>query len=246
MTRRWPTTKRCARTAASEREAQLAATLRRHEEMTALVSHDLRNPLSVVLLTARMLNGATPAESEMMAGRLRSAGQRMLRIIEQLTDLTDARLLGGLRVNRSPTSLRPILDRLVTEHRLVQSVAVDLHMDHDVTGDWDESRLEQLVANLLATGARNCDSAGQLELTVTESSTDVHLRLSHPGALTAAELDACFAPFWAKRVGHGTGHETIQLGLYIVDQVALAHGGRATIQSSAPEGTTIHVRLPRS
>ena len=80
----------------------LAATLRLNEELMAVVGHDLRNPVNVVLMTADMLGRrATDPETEKAIARLKSSGRRMVQIIDELFDLTRARLSGGIPIQRA-------------------------------------------------------------------------------------------------------------------------------------------------
>ena len=102
------------RLALAEELRQRSETLRLNEMFTAVLGHDLRNPLNAILTGAFLLQRRSddPAVRE-TAARILSSGQRMTRMIEDMLDLTRARLAGGIPLKRSSANLAAVVDRVV-------------------------------------------------------------------------------------------------------------------------------------
>ena len=221
----------------------LATTLKLNEEFVAFVGHDLRNPLNVILLTARMLAKAKEPEVQAMAERLRSSGHRMLRIIDELSDLSRARLHGGIPVRRALTRIGPLIDKVVQEHHGVRG-GVEICIDGDPCGDWDQARLEQLLTNLLSSAIRHQRRDGRIAVDARTVLSDLILSVHHDGQIPPALLPTLFAPFPAEDHEAGSRPDGLGIGLYLAQQIAFSHGGDVSVASSDLDGTTISVRLP--
>jgi signal transduction histidine kinase len=211
------------------------------ELLIGVLGHDLRTPLSAIVTGGQMLLQAYPEDAriQQVAGRIQSSSQRMTRLIEQLLDFATARL-GTLPMQPRPTDLGELCRTALVEFKARRD-GFELTVDGDVSGSWDPDRLMQLVSNLLGNAVQHGDADGLIELGVRAASGDcVELRVCTGGMLPEAIRSTIFAPFVrSDSASRGTG-----LGLYIVDQIARAHGGNVTAESAAGT-TTFLVRLPR-
>ena len=115
----------------------------------------------------------------------------------------------------------------------------------DLEGDWDAVRLSQVAFNLIGNAIQHGDSAHGIdgELDGRDPGT-VILSITNGGAIPAAKLPTVFDPF-RSREAHRSRGDGLGLGLYIVEQIARAHGGRVEVQSDATT-TTFRVTLPRT
>jgi signal transduction histidine kinase len=172
------------------------------------------------------------------------AARRMERMIHELLDFTRARLAGGIPVTPAPMALGPVVARVVEEYRLA-------HPEHpilpttegDLTGHWDEARLAQLLDNLLQNALRHSLTDMPIGLSVKGEPAGITLVILNKGPLLPPEeREAIFEPF---RRGKRPAGEGLGLGLYIAKQIAEAHGGRISVESSAERGTSFKVWLPR-
>ena len=122
------------------------------ELFMAVLAHDLRNPLNAIQLGASALAGrqdATDAVSR-VAQRIVSSAERMEKLIEQVLDLTRARAMGGIPVERRPMQLVPLVESVVDEVRAAHPTRViDVVVRGDCTGNWDPDRLGQAISNLV-------------------------------------------------------------------------------------------------
>ena len=214
---------------------ELERTLRLNEMFMAVLGHDLRNPVGAVVTLAMVLAAnPTPAMVRESSDRLRSIGTRMGRMINDLLDLARSRQGDGIPVVRKPTDLCALIERVMDELRLVhpdRSVTATLP-EQAVMGDWDADRLAQLVENLIA----NAFEHGPLDRPVTTSlsvTEDVAvLSVANEGHIAPELLPQMFDPFrsGAERRPNSAG-AGLGLGLYIVRQIAQAHGGSVTASS---------------
>lgn len=213
------------------------------EELLAIVGHDLRDPLNIVLLaTALLRTTELRDEQRKPVTRIASAADRGLRMLETLLDFTQARIGGGIKVRRARMDLAQLCGDLAAEQ---ERVPVEVSATGDCIGSWDRARLEQLIGNLLRNAADHGAPGRAVELRCTAEADRVVLSVRNFGApIEAGLLPTLFEPF--KRGARGSGSRNLGLGLYIVRQIAMAHGGSVEARSSAAEGTEFRVVLPRS
>jgi signal transduction histidine kinase len=224
----------------------LAATLRLNEELMAVVGHDLRNPLNVVLMTAEVLEQkATDPQTQKSVQRLKSSGLRMVQIIDELFDLTRARLGGGIPIERGPADAGAIARTAVAEFEATNPErSIRLESDGDLAGDWDGSRIAQILSNLIGNALRHGTRDRPVVVELRGTADDVVVSIRNEGHISPALLPTLFEPFQSGP-GPRTRAQGLGLGLYIVQQIALAHGGSVDVESDESHGTTFTVRLPR-
>jgi PAS domain S-box-containing protein len=217
------------------------------ERLLGIVGHDLRNPLGNITLTAQLLLRREEVPEPVRAGvrRIATSAHRMTRMIDDLLDFTRASVGGGLPVSRRPTDLCELVDATVAEFELTHPGRVRLMCARGLHGgEWDRDRLAQVVSNLVGNALTHGDEASPVTVAVRAEPPDVVLSVHNEGPPIPAELlPRIFDPF--KRAGTDGGRRGLGLGLYIVQQIVLAHGGSISAESSEAGGTTFSVRLPR-
>lgn len=225
---------------------ELAELLRLNEELLAVVSHDLRNPLNVVVMVAQLLHEYEDPSITALANRLQSSGDRMKTIISELFDLTRARLAGGIPVDASPMDLQNILLRVVGEVEAhLKGRRVDLRKRGDLKGTWDGGRLEQVLSNLLGNAIAHGATEQPIVVDVDGQGAELCINITNGGVIPPELLPHVFAPFRGSSDGKRK-REGLGLGLYIVDQIVRAHGGEIRIDTNPEQcTTTFAVRLPR-
>jgi signal transduction histidine kinase len=221
----------------------LARTLEAHETFVAMVGHDLRNPLSVVLSGADMLGRGDDPRRQRAAERIRSSSRRMLGLIDQLSDLARARLAGGIPLSPGLVDLAAVTERVADECRaLHHERTILVQRLGDCRGRWDTVRMEQIASNLIGNALRHGVRARPIHVLIDGRASDgVTLMVSNAGEIDAAVLPTIFEPFRSahpQRTGLG-------LGLYIVQQIVHAHRGSVDVWSRDGK-TTFRVDLPRS
>lgn len=218
------------------------------EQMIGIVSHDLRNPLSAIRMGVSLLEtGPLSVQQQNITARMSRSVDRASRLIADLLDFAQARLGAGLAV-----TVEPILDL----HGLIAETIDDLAViypqrviEHARLGSGscsaDPNRLAQLLGNLVSNAMAY--GAPDSPVLVTTSITEAAISVSvHNGGEPIPE-DSQASLFEPMSRGANTSNvqRSIGLGLFIVDQIAKSHGGQASVRSSATEGTTFTVTLPR-
>jgi signal transduction histidine kinase len=230
------------RAEAAEAEARRIGELQ--ERLMAVVGHDLRTPLSAITLATRVLfrQGLGP-EASVTVGRIATSAARMAAIVRDLVDVARIRSGQGLSLERRRVDVAPVCERVVRE-------LADLHPDRTVTlaqeGDTaleaDADRLAQLVSNLVANALHHGGADARVSVRVEGAADEVRVLVSDNGAgIPPERLEEMFEPF--QPGGGGGGH--LGLGLFIVREIARAHGGDVLVRSGAGVGTAFTVRLPR-
>ncbi|MFO0663731.1 MAG: hybrid sensor histidine kinase/response regulator [Polyangiaceae bacterium] len=226
--------------------AKLEETLRMNEELLAIVTHDLRSPLASMLMVADVLSHQNTDETILKhAGRIRRISRQLLDMVNELLDLSRARLAGGIPVDRRDTDLAPLASRVVGDIASANaSRVIHFEASGDLVGRWDGPRIEQVIANLVGNALTHGGPSRPVEVRLSEVGDGIEISVRNDGAIAPELLPRVFEPFH-RGVGQGRKSTGLGLGLYIVEQIVLAHGGRVTVQSSSEEGTTFRVFLPK-
>ncbi len=230
------------------REAQVRADF--EQKLIGIVSHDLKNPISVVLLASARLLRMEDLPEPVFRGvsRINASGERASRLIRDLLDFTQARLGGGLPIDRRRMDLHPLVREVVDEVQAAfPSRTVELEQSGSGEAECDPDRVAQILTNLLTNAFKYGDPHQPASVSVSSDEGTVRLVVHNEGSPIPAELlPNLFEPLQrGTRSADASGSRSVGLGLYIVREAVRAHGGRVEAASSAEAGTTFTVVLPR-
>jgi signal transduction histidine kinase len=232
------------------REEELRRTAEFRERFLGIVSHDLRNPLNSISLSASVLlrEEELPARARKTAGRIAQSAERMGRMISDLLDFTRGRLGGGIPLTRRPGDLRQICRPVLEELGMGgQGSPLRLSTEGDFQGEWDADRLAQLVGNLVKNALDYSGPGSPVTVALYDEGAWVRLEVHNHGEPIPPEmLPRLFEPFRRGMREEESQHSGLGLGLFIAQQIAQAHGGTLEARSTRKEGTTFRVRLPRA
>ena len=212
-----------------------------------IVSHDLRNPLALIELATRSLL-AQPNDPEVVkrhAGRVMRGVDRMKRIVEDLFDLSRVKR-GGVPLTLAPTDLHRICAEVVEEFRETaagRSLAFELNGENG-SGTWDEARIQQAVSNLLSNAIKHSPPGTPVRVRLLISGNPVSVEIHNEGCIPDQVRPFVFNPFTSGGRSRGRAGG-LGLGLFIAKALVEAHSGEVQLQSSAEEGTTFRIVLPR-
>ena len=225
---------------------ELSETLRLNELFTAVLGHDLRNPLSAILNSANLLERVSKEDVvKQTSTRMLNSGKRMSRMIDDMLDLTRARLGGGIPLRRQDTDFSQIVQRVIQEAQVSSPEGrFETRVEGDLAGYWDADRLAQVTSNLLGNALEHGDKKDPIEITLNGVRSDrVTLSVTNTGVIPPEVLPHLFDPFRGgqRHLGRSDG---LGLGLYIVQQIVVAHRGRVEVKTDERR-TTFLVEVPR-
>ena len=233
---------------ARERQARerAEAAIRTREEVLAIVSHDLRNPLNTIAMGATALRDFPGKDTARFVEMIQRAINRMNRLIEDLMDVV--KLEGGQRLSLDPgmVALPPLLGEMRESFQAQaepRDQTVTCHCEPDtppIVADRD--RLLQVISNLLGNALKFTPEGGRVGLEARRVEDDVWISVQDTGPGIAAEdVPHIFDPYWQAR---RTARLGAGLGLTISKGIVEAHGGRIWVESRPGEGSTFTFALP--
>ncbi|MEJ5280918.1 PAS domain-containing sensor histidine kinase [Pseudomonas sp. MYb541] len=215
------------------------------EQMVAIVSHDLKNPLTAIRMASDFLNrGERTAKEHQLLGHIGQSSERAQRMIADLLDFTQARVGQGITIKAAPLDLHEVIHRAVDELRVAFPAA---NLEHLAEGSGeaclDADRVQQIIGNLVA----NSVAYGDLQRPITVTSrlgqgrceVSVH---NHGKVIPEALLTELFEPM-TRGTDQGSDVRSVGLGLYIVRELARVHGGDVAVSSCVTGGTTFTVNF---
>jgi signal transduction histidine kinase len=227
-------------------EAQRAITAR--DATLALVSHDLRNPLAVILMKASLMlkdpDKDRRAESRNFIESVRRSAERMNRLIQDLLDVASIEA-GRFSIEKKPQLVGPLVSGAVEAMR-VQAAPKSLRIDtalpeENRLADCDADRVGQVLTNLIGNAIKFTES-GTITVRVEPRTSEVCISVSDTGpGIPESDLPHIFDRFWhAQRSARGG----FGLGLSIAKGIVEAHGGRIWVESEVGVGSTFFFTLP--
>jgi sigma-B regulation protein RsbU (phosphoserine phosphatase) len=217
------------------------------EQMVGIVSHDLKNPLSAITMGTGLLErGELSPVQRRVLGRISNSTRRATRLISDLLDFTQARLGPGISITPLAIDIHEVVDQAVEE---LSAAYPDRQLRHEQFGEGlckaDGNRLAQVVSNLGSNAMAYGDPQRPVTVTSRIEPTSFSIAVHNFGRPIASEtLPRLFQPLTRGTSALGAGR-SVGLGLYIVSQIARAHGGETLVTSTEDAGTTFIVRIPR-
>lgn len=214
--------------------------------LLGMLGHDMRSPLQAIQMTATYLGRLNAGEAVSAAAqRLISSGARVQALLDDLTDFNRANLGVGLPVAPGEVDLgevcRSEIDLLRSAH---PNRRIELQIDGDCQGAWDGRRLQQMLDNLVVNALLYGAADAPVLVRVDGRGDDVRIEVSNSGtAIPPAMAERMFEPL--NRGPDSTRQAGLGLGLFIVREIAKAHGGRVEARSSA-DGTVFSACLPKA
>jgi signal transduction histidine kinase len=225
----------------------------RKDEFLAILSHELRGPLSAVGMAAQMLElPAVPAERQAQLAKLISRQvTHMTRLVEDLLDVS--RISRGLvLLQKSPVDMRAVVNYAIEQHAGAATAkhhVVDVVLSPEpcmVSGD--EVRMVQVVGNLLGNAIRYTPAGGAITVTLSNNAHAVEVSVVDNGiGITKELLPRLFDLYVQAEQSSERGTSGLGLGLALVKSLLEAHGGTVSAASDGVgHGSTFLVSMPHN
>lgn len=216
------------------------------EQMVGIVSHDLRNPLSAIAMGAALLGRSELCGNQQrVVSRISRATERATHLIADLLDFTKARLGQGLEVSRAGIDLHGAVAEAVDELAHVHPNRTIVHVREGRGAcSADASRIAQLVGNLVSNAITHGHPSAPITVTSTATEEECSVAVHNQGTPIPVAAQAGIFQAMTRGANAPATGRSVGLGLFIVREIARAHGGTAEVNSSAEHGTTFRVTFP--
>lgn len=238
--------------ALAESVACYSATVRRAEDIfLGVAGHDLRTPLQYLSMGAEFLMRSEKSDPQLiqLGSRMFDSAARMGQILDNLLDFTRSRTGGGIQINRRPADLAGICEQVADEFRFSHpDRTIVTRISGDVSGRWDVPRIGQVYQNLIGNAIQHGAKDSGVTVRTGGDADNVEIAVHNHGTeIPESALAGLFDPLhrYASASSGDADREHLGLGLYIVREIVHAHGGSITVRSTAGDGTTFLVRLPK-
>jgi signal transduction histidine kinase len=238
--------------ALAESIAFFSAELERSRNLLlGMLGHDMRNPLSAILITARYLTKLNAGEAiSKAARRLISSGARIQALLSDLVDFNRTNLGVGIHIVPSEIDLEHVfLDQL--ELLRAANPGRDLRVDvsGNVLGHWDANRIHQVLGNLVTNALKYGSVNTPVRIGLAGDAAHITFMVANHGPVIPLQFMAeMFEPLRRGPSGFASVEPrddgSLGLGLYISREIVLAHGGDIAVRSDDAE-TVFTVKLPR-
>lgn len=223
-------------------------------EYLALVSHDLRNPLGVVLMALSVLKESADADGGPSSGARRTKvaeraernAKRMAAMLEEITESTSLESQVALR--RTACDLRDVVANVIDSLDDTRATRLTVEADETTTYEVhaDASRLERVVANFVTNALKYSADKEPVRVRLAHEGADIVVEVIDRGIGIAPDsvkrlFDQYYRAPGGEKVASGLG-----LGLYIARLIVEAHGGRIEVSSEVGEGSKFRLILPSS
>ena len=219
--------------------------------LLAMISHDLRGPVQAISMTLITLSTAIAGDSPLapVSDRMTRSVQRLGALLDTLLDYNRAQLGAGMKIVRSHVDLkescRSELEMIRTG--LPTNVQIDFFSEGSSAGVFDASRVREALANLVSNAVQYRTPGTPVQVFLTGESDAVQLSVVNEGPdIEPAMLQKFFQPLrHREHSSHGAMRSNLGIGLFIVREIARAHGGDAIAHTRGGK-VVFSMRLPRS
>ncbi|HKV06641.1 MAG TPA: sensor histidine kinase [Thermoanaerobaculia bacterium] len=216
--------------------------------LLGMLGHDMRTPLNAIVITASYLSALNAGEevSEASARLIRS-GSSMQALLDDLTDFNRTNLGLGLKVVPSDVDLAKAADDELEQLRAAYpDRRIEFAASGDTCGRWDAARVQQILRNLVSNAIQYGSPDMPVHVNLRGEPSGALLEVRNSGHIDPSEVPQIFDPLKrgaAERASH-EAQDGLGLGLFIVREIAKAHGGEVHARCEG-EQTTFAVSLPR-
>lgn len=229
---------------------QMQEAARNRDDIMAIVSHDLKNPLFAIIQGASMLlETLPPAQKDDFAPEISAsilhAANHMDRLVNNLLDFAKLER-GDIIIEPQPYPVSLLIDKALSPfrmHVIKKSLRVSKMLEPpDLSVTCDHDRIIQVISNLLDNAVKFTPIGGSISITAKLVESEIEFAVKDTGAgIPKDQLERIFDRF---SQGRGPRKQGMGLGLYLAKGLVRLHGGRIWAKSREREGSEFYFRLP--
>lgn len=216
-----------------------------------VLGHDLRTPLSAILLGADVLlrTDELGTRATKIASRIYTSVKRASHIVGDLLDFTRSQIGGGIPIHRVSLDIAPVFERIIDESRAVYPEAdIQIELVESVRGQFDGARLEQVFSNLIGNAVQHGADHSPIKVKLGSEGNSFLFSVHNMGKPISKDvLPFIFNPMgrYSPEASTENGpYASLGLGLFIVEQIVSAHNGSIEVLSTPEDGTEFIVKIP--
>jgi signal transduction histidine kinase len=241
--------------AQTESMARFTRMLREAQNLfLAILGHDVRTPLGAVSMGAQVLlmDQTLPSKALKVGLRILNSSKRMDAIVRDLLDFSTTHLGEGIPIDPRTVDLLEICRHTIDEAKTYHpDRQFELTVEGDLVGAWDGQRMGQAFSNLISNAIQHSTPGSAIRVSIIGRADEVIYEVQNEAeVLSPIKMRTLFDPIKrfairpaSERVG--ARMQNLGLGLYVVKEIVNAHDGKISVSSSAGDGVTFKVSLPR-
>lgn len=203
------------------------------DQFIAILGHDLRNPLGAISSSAQLMMKMQSDEKLLKLARIiKNSAFRMSGLIENVLDFARGRLGEGIMLEREDDYIKDALQQVITELQTTSpGYEIQFEADLDEPVNCDIRRISQLFSNLLGNALTHGDKGAAIDVNASSRNGVFELSVRNKASKVSEDaLKKLFKPFSRGKVKKD--QQGLGLGLYIASEIAIAHGGTLTVDST--------------
>ena len=227
--------------------------VRARDELVAVVSHDLRNPMTIISMLCGMMQKAFSSDGTHSSRRISSAidtmqqaSSRMNVLLEDLLDTSKIEA-GRYTIAQQPLDVSQIFEEaysLLAPLATDKSVELTFHAEPDLKISADPERLFQVLSNLIGNAIKFTPAQGKIGVVAMSDGQQIVFSVRDSGrGISPEQLPHIFERYWTAKEHNASG---TGLGLYISQGIIKAHGGQLLAESQLGEGSEFRFTVPKA
>ena len=233
-----------------ESRKKVESAVQARDQLISICSHELLTPISSMKLTNQILLKKLAKENvapEVLVKSLSNSEKQIDRLIKLIEEMLDFSRIGteNLKITKNHFSLTEIVHELLERlqpHIDSHGVEVNLEIERDVTGKWDQFRIEQVLTNLV-TNAVKYGNQKFFKVSLKRNEQSAVIEVTDQGrGIPPEAITRIFEPF--ERISPDNNITGLGMGLYISRKIVEAHGGSIMVESQLGVGSVFRVTLP--
>lgn len=227
--------------------------VRARDELVAVVSHDLRNPMTIISMLCGMMQKAFSSDGTHSSRRISSAidtmqqaSSRMNVLLEDLLDTSKIEA-GRYTIAQQPLDVSQIFEEaysLLAPLATDKSVELTFHAEPDLKISADPERLFQVLSNLIGNAIKFTPAQGKIGVVAMSDGQQIVFSVRDSGrGISPEQLPHIFERYWTAKEHNASG---TGLGLYISQGIIKAHGGQLLAESKLGEGSEFRFTVPKA
>jgi signal transduction histidine kinase len=227
------------------------------DEFLSLASHELRTPLTSIIGYAvllqrslKRLGGAKTPKSDFarelhILDMIVLQSRRLSLLIEEMLDITRIRSEQFELKHKENVNIVELVRRVLEQQNNSSHAITLVAQDVEITGNYDEGRLEQVLINLISNAIKYSPAGKPIEVRIERNKHEVTIAVKDEGVgISEEQQKYIFERFYRANTDANAEIEGLGLGLYIAHEIVARHGGRMWLESKLGKGSTFYFSLP--